>query len=89
MANQLVDMARREDTGFGALETWINDAAQCVLDIAEHVNPLAAVFALVPSVTPMGGGGGGNNELPRKKNDDDKLTLFHTIMGTKSRGRRI
>lgn len=89
MANQLVDMARKEDKGLGVPETWINEAAQCVLNIAEHVNPLAAVFALVPSVTPMGGGGGGNNDLPRKKNDDDKLTLFHTIMGTKSRGRKI
>lgn len=73
MAHQLVDMAREGiNDPFGLMLSRVNDAAECVLEVAENVNPLSIIFSLIPDVTPSVGGGGGNNELPRKKDEDDE-----------------
>ncbi len=78
LANKLVELAREED-GNKAPEGWINDAKQCVQEIADNVNPLAAIFNLLPTNISVGGGGS-NNDLPRKKDDEDFRNKFHAIM---------
>lgn len=85
MANELVSMAKDADPN-RPIEAWVNDAAQCVIDIAENVSPLAAVFSLIPDGVSVEGGGS-NNELPRKKDDEYSQAKFRSIMGNSRRGR--
>lgn len=81
LANQLVKLAKDEDPKTPT-PSWVEDATQCVFEIVENVNPLAAIFSLLPDGASVGGGGGGNNDLPRKKDDDDdRRNKFNTIMG--------
>ena len=53
-------------------ESWFEQTAEEVLNIAENFSELAVLFA-VPAqgaAVSTGGGGGGNNDLPKKRDDD-------------------
>lgn len=74
-AHDLIELSKNEmERGY---ESWFEQTAEEVLNIAEKFSELAVLFA-VPSQAAVstGGGGGGNNDQPKKRDDDwwEKLT---------------
>lgn len=91
IANSLLAMARAK--AGDVTDIRYDDAAECVWEVADSVNPLSALFSLLPDVG-MGAGGVTNNDLPRKKKDDDednRRAIFNGIMNKtrKARGRKM
>ena len=69
-ARDLIELSKNEmERGY---ESWFEQTAEEVLNIAENFTELAVLFA-VPAqgaAVSTGGGGGGNNDLPKKRDDD-------------------
>ncbi len=87
MANNLISMAQADYQG-NPIEAWVSDVAECVMAIVDNINPLSAIFGLLPDCGAVGGGGADNNELPRKKDDDEyRRCVFFSIMG-RNNGRK-
>lgn len=86
MADQLISIAKDDYNSTLVGGHILDDAAECVYEVMDNINPLAAIFALTPDgVDVGGGGGGGSNDLPRGKDDDDENyrgTKFNQIMAT-------
>ena len=69
-ARDLIELSKNHmERGY---ESWFEQTAEEVLNIAENFSELAVLFA-VPvqgAAVSTGGGGGGNNDLPKKRDDD-------------------
>ena len=88
MGNRLLAAARE---GISVSTIRFNDAVECVIDVVENMNPLAAIFSLNPDASIGGAGGGGNNDLPRNKKDDDdaRRIIFDSIMRARRKTRSM
>lgn len=90
IADQLISLAKDEYSQSVGGQI-LADAAECVYEVMDNINPLAVIFALTPDGASVGGGGGGgSNDLPRGKDDDENFrrAKFNQIMPTPRSGGR-